>query len=81
LSSDDTAELVDLAAVRGGPTAPLLAVDGTQVAALVGPFVPDGHRIVAQILDVRFAFQEPQQLVNDRAQMEFLGSDQREPHP
>ena len=38
----DGRDLVDMAAVRGRPRAPLLAVDRTQVAVLISPLVPDG---------------------------------------
>src|SRR5947207_10150103 len=34
--------------------------------------------VVAQVLDVRLAFQEPEQLVNDRAQMQLLRREHRE---
>ena len=35
------ADLIDLAAVGGAPAAPLLAVHRPELAALVGPLVPD----------------------------------------
>jgi hypothetical protein len=62
-------DLVDLPAVGCVPGAPLRAVDGAQVAVLVGPFVPDRDLVVAQVLDIRVAFEKPEQLVNDRAQV------------
>ena len=70
--------LVDAVAVGAGPRAPLLAVHGSEVAVAVGPFVPDGNTVVVQILYVGVAFQEPQQLVYNGAQVQFLGGEQRE---
>src|SRR5690606_22742177 len=60
------------------PAAPLLAVHRTKVAVGIGPFVPDVDLVVLQVTDVGVAFQEPQQLMDDRAQVQFLGGDQRE---
>ena len=79
-------ELVDAAAVRRRPGAPLLAVDRAEIAVLVGPFVPDGDAVLVEIFDVGFAAQEPEQFVDDRFQMQLLGGEQRkaggkvEPH-
>jgi hypothetical protein len=49
--------------VRSGPGAPLPAVDRAELAALVGPLVPDRHAVLVQIAHVGVALQEPQQLV------------------
>src|SRR5688572_30679705 len=65
-------DLIDVPAVRRAPGPPLRAVDRAELAVVVGPFVPDRDVVVAQILDVRVAFEEPQKLVNDRAQMKLL---------
>ncbi|MNR33628.1 hypothetical protein D3C85_1513130 [compost metagenome] len=67
-----------MAAIRGGPAAPLDAVDRSQVAVGVGPFVPDGDALVLHPLHVRFAAQEPQQLHGDGLEMDAFGGDQRE---
>ena len=75
---DQPLHLVDRLAVGAFPTAPLLAVYGAQFAVLVGPLVPDADLVVLQIRDVGLALQEPQQLVDDRAQVQLLGGDQRE---
>ena len=48
-----------------GPAAPLVAVDGPEVAVLVGPLVPDADAAVLQPLHVGVAAQEPQQLGED----------------
>ena len=46
-----------------------MAVDGAQLAVFVGPFVPNAHAVVLQILHVRTALQEPKQFVDDGFQM------------
>ena len=51
--------LVDGAAAVVGPGAPLVTVDGPQVAMLVGPLVPDAHTMLLQIAHVGVAMQEP----------------------
>src|SRR3546814_18627402 len=67
-----------MAAIGGRPIAPLLAVDGAEIAAFVGPFVPDGHLAILQPADVGVAAQEPEQFDDARAQMELLGVQHRE---
>ena len=74
---DDMADLVDGLAVLRRPRAPLLAVDRPEVAALVGPFVPDAHAVLVEIFDVGVAGQEPEQLVDDRFEVQLLGGEQR----
>ena len=69
---DHVADLVDGLAVLRRPGAPLLAVDRAEIAALVGPFVPDAHAVLLQIFDVGVAGQEPQQFVDDRFECSFL---------
>ena len=59
--------------VRRGPGSPLHAVHRAQFAVFVGPLVPDGDAVVAQVPDIRLAPEEPQQLVNDGFQVQFLG--------
>ena len=67
------AHLVDGAAVGSGPRAPLGAVDRPEVAVGVGPGVPDVHVGLVERADVGLAAEEPQQLVDDRAQPQALG--------
>jgi hypothetical protein len=50
-----------------------------QFSALIRPFVPDAHAMFLQIPDVRIAGQKPQQLMDDRFQMQLLGRDQGKP--
>src|SRR3546814_2387025 len=70
---DQFGDLIEMAAIGGRPIAPLLAVDGAEIAAFVGPFVPDGHLAILQPADVGVAAQEPEQFDDDRAQMALLG--------
>jgi len=72
------ADLVDVAAVRGRPAAPLVAVDRAQFALGIGPFVPDRDAVVLQVGDVGGTCQEPDQFMDDRLQVHLLGGDQRE---
>src|SRR5690349_5735898 len=74
---DRTADLIDGFAVRSRPRAPLLTVDGTELAALVGPLVPDRNAVLVEIADVGVASQEPQELVDDRAQVQLLRRHER----
>src|SRR5437899_2601586 len=48
------------------------------LAVLVGPLVPDRHAALLQPAHIGFAAQEPQQLVDDRLQVQLLGGEQRE---
>ena len=45
---------------------------------LIGPFIPDRNAVFLEIGDVRVAFQEPEQLNDDRAQMQLLRGHHRE---
>ena len=49
------------------PGTPLISIDMTKVAILVGPFIPYPHTVVLQILYIRIPFQKPQQLMNNGA--------------
>src|SRR5437660_5026191 len=71
-------DLVDLATFRRAPVPPLVAVHRSQLAALVRPFVPDADAALLQPLHVGLATQEPQQLVDDRFQVQLLRRQQRE---
>src|SRR4029077_6380836 len=63
--------------VRGLPRAPLLAIDGSEIAVLVRPFVPDADAMCLQISDVGGAAQKPQKLVYDGFPVQFFGGDER----
>ena len=51
--------LVDMAAVGCRPGAPLVSVDGTQLAILVCPLVPYSYPMLLKILHIGVALQEP----------------------
>ena len=74
---DQLCNLVDVAAIRRGPVAPLLAIHRAKIAVGIGPFVPDANAVFLQIGDVGVAAQEPQQLDDDRLQVQLLGRHQR----
>ena len=66
-------------AVVAGPRAPLVAVDVSEVAGVwVGPFVPDAHAVVLEVVHVGVAAQKPQQFVDDGLGVELLGGEQGE---
>ena len=75
---DQLGELVEDAAVRTRPTAPLGAVDRTETSVLGRPLVPDGHAAVLKPAVVGRAGQEPEQLVDQTFGMHPLGGQQRE---
>ena len=52
-------ELIDDAAVRSLPRAPLLAVDGPEIALGVGPFVPNADAMLFEIGNIGIAAQKP----------------------
>src|SRR6185503_1352023 len=54
------------------------AVHRAEVAVLVGPLVPDRHAALLQPLHVGVAAQEPEQLVDDRLEVQLLGGEERE---
>ena len=74
---DNAGDLVDVPPVGRRPRPPLIAVDRPQLALLVGPLVPDRDALFAQVGDVRLAAQEPQQLVDDRLEVQLLGGQER----
>ena len=72
------AELVDAAAFRRRPGAPLHPVNRTELAVLIRPFIPDADPGFPQAAHVRLAAQEPQQLVGHRFPVDSFGGEQRE---
>src|SRR5699024_3704294 len=61
-----------------GPGPPLVAVDGSQLAGLVGPLVPDPDLALLQPADVGVAAEEPEQLPDDGAKVQALGGEDGE---
>ena len=72
---DEAAELVDAFPARPGPRAPLAAIDRPEFAFGIRPFVPNFHPVLVEPRDVGVPPQEPQQLHDDGAQMQFLGGE------
>ena len=68
--------LVDVSPAIVGPRTPLVAVDVSEPAVGICPFIPNTHAVVLQILDVGIAAKEPYQFVDDGFQMQFLGRQQ-----
>ena len=75
---DQPGDLVNRSTIGALPGSPLLAVDRTEIAFAIGPFIPDANPVFLQVGNIGIALQKPDQLVDDRAQMQFLGRDQRE---
>ena len=54
------------------------AIDRPELAGLVRPLVPDGDAVLVEIVDIGVAGEKPEQLVDDRFQMQLLGGGERE---
>ncbi len=74
---DDLLNLVNVSAVGRRPAAPLHAVHGAEVSVFAGPFVPDRHIAFFEPIVVARTCEEPQQLLNDGAQVYLFRSHQR----
>ena len=55
-----------------------MPVDRSKITVLIRPFIPDGHPVILQVFNIGVPGYEPQQFINYRLQMHFLGSEQRE---
>ncbi len=75
---DHPVDLVDGSAIGGAPVAPLRAINPAQIPLGIGPFIPDRHSMLLEILDVGIALQEPEQLIYDGFEVQLLGRQQRE---
>ncbi len=75
---DQVFDLVDLPAFSVRPMSPLIAIDRSQIAVFIRPFVPDGYAVFLQPGDVAFPPEKPQQLDDDGAEVQFFGRDHRE---
>ena len=73
----DLCDLIDMAATRFGPAAPLHAIDRAEVTILARPFVPDRAAALLQPFDVAPALQKPQQLDDDGLEKDLFGGDER----
>lgn len=74
---DDLLNLVNVATIGRGPAAPLHAVHRTEVTIFTGPFVPNADIALFQPVVVARTVEEPKQLLNDGAQVDLFGGDQR----
>ena len=54
-----------------------MTINGTKVSVFIRPLVPDRHVVVVQIFDVGRAREEPEEFVDDRAQVELLRRHER----
>ena len=70
-------DLVDRSSVRSPPVAPLRTVNPPKITFGIGPFIPDRDSMLVQVFDICFAPQKPEQFVNDRLQVKFLGGQSR----
>jgi len=61
----------------GSPTPPLVAVDGTELAGLIGPRVPDRRILRKVVADIGAAAQKPEQLAHDAREQHLLRGEQR----
>ena len=75
---NDLCNLVDGSTIAIGPSAPLAAIDGTQVSILVGPLVPDAYAMLLQPSHIGVTTQEPQQFIDDGLEVHLLGRQQGE---
>ncbi len=78
---DQIIDLVHSRAVCPAPIAPLCAINTTELAVFIGPFIPDRHAVLVEITSVGVAAQEPEQLINDGFDVQLFCGEQREPRP
>ena len=69
---DEQRDLVDHRASTSFPAPPLLAINGAELAGRIGPLVPDRDAVFLEVGDVRLAFEKPEQLMDDGAEVEFF---------
>lgn len=75
---DNAFDLVDRVAVWCFPVSPLRAINAAEVAVFIRPFIPDRNVVFAQIADVCVTFKEPEEFVDDGAEVEFFCGEKRE---
>ena len=69
--------VIDLA-VSTGPAAPLMAVYRAEATVLIRPFVPDAYAMFFEVGNIGIALQEPQQLIDNRLQVQLFSGHQGE---
>ena len=57
--SHNLLDLVDVSAIVVGPRAPLIAVNVSEIAILVGPLIPNAHTILLKVVHVGVAIEKP----------------------
>src|SRR3979490_2105428 len=55
-----------------------MAINRTELALLVGPFVPDRDALFLEPAHIGVSGEEPEQLVDDGLQVQLLSGDERE---
>ena len=65
--------LVVYRSIRSGPRSPLFTVNWSEFTLLIGPLIPDTHPVFPEVTNVCFAFQKPQQFMNDTFQVKLFG--------
>src|SRR5204863_3245091 len=78
---NDAVDLVDDRAIASAPADPLRAVNWSELAAFIRPFIPDRHPFFIERAHVGVASEEPEQFVDDRLEMELLRGQQRKSFP
>ena len=53
----------------------MVAINRAEIAVFIRPFIPDGDAVFVQVLDIGVTLQEPEQFMDDRAQVQLLGGD------
>jgi hypothetical protein len=74
---DDPGDLIVCPPVRSLPAAPLLSINGTQIAVRIGPFVPDGDAVRLEVGDIGVSAQEPDEFAHNRLEMKPLRRNER----
>src|SRR5207237_10149643 len=75
---DHLVDLVDRPLVFGAPGAPLGSINSTEIAVRVRPFIPNRHAVLVEVLNICVAAEKPEQFVDDRLEVQFLGGNKRE---
>src|SRR5207253_6062595 len=74
---NDLVDLIDSGAVSTAPVAPLRAISAAEFAIFIGPFVPNGDAAFIEITHIGVAAQKPEQLVDDRFEVQLFRCQQR----
>jgi hypothetical protein len=75
---NEACNLIDGPSLGSAPAAPLGAIDGTEITLGIRPLVPDGNAIFLEVVDVGIPFEEPEQFVNDGAEVKLFGGEKGE---